>query len=130
MPPDTSKRGQLGQVIAHHRSELSMSQHNLATKTRSSIKEVDRWEKGDLVPTTTEWQRLRATFHQLNAAHFRDLYAAAAAEQLGIEEARTSVDDKRDGGGGIWTLPSASSWTRCRTCARSPSMSTTTGRCP
>ncbi len=83
-----TKRQQLGEAIAFSRNDLGASKHNLADKTRSTIKEVDRWEQGELVPTSQEWQRMRQVFPAFNARNFLDLYAAAAAEQKSIEQAK------------------------------------------
>ena len=93
-----SKRQQIGELIAFQRGEISMSKHNLADKTRSTTNNVERWERGDLVPTTQEWQRMRAVFPQLGAggaagSKYRELFDAAAAEQLASENARNTAKD-------------------------------------
>lgn len=56
------------------------------------------WESGDATPTTQEWQRLRAIFPALSSAgsRYAELYRAAAAEQLAIEQAREAKADEKD----------------------------------
>jgi len=91
-PPVTAKtkRQVLGELIAFNRAQINISKHNLADKTRSTIKEVERWERGDLCPTSQEWQRMRAVFPPLSGAgnRYREVFDAAAAEQRAIEDAR------------------------------------------
>lgn len=93
-----SKRRQFGDAIAFLRGEAGISKHNLADKTRTTVKIVEGWEAGDNVPTTQEWQRLRAIFPALSSAgsRYAQLYGAAAAEQLAIEQAREAKADERD----------------------------------
>ena len=84
-----TKRQQLGEAISFLRGELNMSRHNLADKTRSTTRDVERWERGELCPTTQEWQRMRAVFPQLTGQRYRDLHGGAALEQLrGSAQAR------------------------------------------
>lgn len=89
-----TKRQQLGELIEFHRLELNMSKHALADKTRATTKDVDRWGRGDLVPTTQEWQRMRLVFPVINAGNrYRELFEGAAAEQLAIETARQTAKE-------------------------------------
>ena len=76
-----TKRQELGEVIAFMREESHMTRHNLADKIRSSTPNVERMERGDLCPTTQEWQRMRAVFPKLTASRYRDLHNGAALEQ-------------------------------------------------
>lgn len=93
-----TKRRQLGESIAFLRSELHLSKHNLADKTRTTIKIVEAWEAGETVPTAQEWQRMRGVFPSLAPASskLRELYQAAAAEQLAIEQAKDAKPEGRD----------------------------------
>jgi hypothetical protein len=90
-----TKRQQLGELIGFQRTEQGMSKHNLADKTRTTTNIVERWEGGTLVPTLQEWQRMRDVFPPLKAGggtggRYRELFDAAAAEQLAIETAKES----------------------------------------
>lgn len=93
-----SKRRQFGEAIAFLRGEGGLSKHNLADKTRTTTKIVDTWEAGENVPTTQEWQRMRAIFPALSSAgsRYAELYRAAAAEQLAVEQAREAKSDEKD----------------------------------
>lgn len=95
-----SKRRQLGEAIAFLRDDLGISKHQLADKTRVTIKIVDAWESGDQVPTAQEWQRMRSIFPSLAPASYklRDLYQSAAAEQLAFEQAKESAEAKDEEG--------------------------------
>jgi hypothetical protein len=93
-----SKRRQLGEAIAFLRGELSITRHSLGDKTRATVKIVEAWEAGDTVPTAQEWQRMRAIFPVLSSAgsRYNELYRAAAAEQLALEQAREAKHDEKD----------------------------------
>lgn len=93
-----SKRRQLGEAIAFLRGEMNLNKHHLADKTRTTTKIVDGWEAGDIVPTTQEWQRMRAIFPPLSSAgsRYAELFRAAAAEQLAIEQAREAKSEEKD----------------------------------
>lgn len=86
-----SKRKQFGDALAFIRGEANLSRHIVADKTRVTTKIVEGWESGDSVPSTGEWQRLRAVFPPMASAssRYRDLYAAAVAEHLAVEQAKT-----------------------------------------
>lgn len=91
--PSKTKRQQLGELLAWLRSEQSMSTHNVADKTKVTTKDVSRWERGDLVSTSQEWNILGAVFPQLRGGvgnRHRELYDGAAAEQRAIEQARNA----------------------------------------
>lgn len=94
-----TKRVQLGELIAFLREGQTMSRHNLADKTRSTVRDVERWERGELVPTTQEWQRMRGVFAQLLSpgSEYRKLFDAAAAEQKAIEDARQAAPTQSGG---------------------------------
>jgi transcriptional regulator with XRE-family HTH domain len=87
------KRRQLGEAIALLRGEANLSKHHLADKTRTTVKIVESWEAGDSVPTTQEWQRMRAVFPRLSPAgsQYAEMYRAASAEQRAIEQAAMEV---------------------------------------
>jgi hypothetical protein len=93
-----SKRRQLGDAITFLRIEAQLSKYNLADKTRTTIKIVESWEAGETVPTAQEWQRMRAVFPSLAPANYRlrELYQAAAAEQLAQEQAKDAKPEGRD----------------------------------
>jgi transcriptional regulator with XRE-family HTH domain len=93
-----SKRRQFGEALAFLRGEAGLSKHNLADKTRTTTKIVDTWETGESAPTAPEWQRMRAIFPAFSSAgsRYAELYRAAAAEQLAVEQARVSKSDERD----------------------------------
>lgn len=93
-----SKRRQLGEAISFLRGETSMSRHNLADKTRTTVKIIEGWEAGKFPPSTQEWQRLRAIFPPLNAvgSQYIELFRAAAAEQLALEQAKPVEEQERD----------------------------------
>jgi transcriptional regulator with XRE-family HTH domain len=95
-----SKRRQFGEALAFLRGEAGLSKHNLADKTRTTTKIVDAWEAGETMPTSQEWQRMRAIFPAFSSAGSRygELYRAAAAEQLAVEQAR---EVKADEGGDL-----------------------------
>lgn len=93
-----SKRRQLGDAIAFLRGEMNLNKHHLADNTRTTTKIVDAWEAGEVVPTTQEWQRMRSIFPPLSSAGSRygELFRAAAAEQLAIEQAREAKSEEKD----------------------------------
>lgn len=89
-------RVKLGELLAAQRATTAMTRHNLADKTRSTSKFVERWETGDLTPSVQEWQRLRAVFPALNATPHLELFKAAAAEQLASEQHKVQVVEARE----------------------------------
>jgi len=93
-----SKRRQLGAAIAFLRGEINLSKHALAEKTRTTTKIVEGWEAGDLAPTTQEWQRMRSIFPAFASAGstYAELFRAAAAEQLAIEQAREAKSEEKN----------------------------------
>ena len=88
-----TKRQLLGELIAAQRASIpNMTRHHLGDKARVTDKIIERWERGDRVPTNQEWQRLRAVFPPLDRGNrYRELFEAAAAEQFEIEQARKDV---------------------------------------
>ncbi len=93
-----SKRRQFGEAIAFLRGEISMSKHTLGDKARVPVKIVEGWEAGESVPTSQEWQRMRSVFPPLasSGSRYAELYRAAAAEQLAIEQAREAKVEEKD----------------------------------
>lgn len=77
-----SRRRELGLLLEKCRVDLNMTRHSVADKARSSSANVERWERGDLCPSSQEFSRLRVVFPKLTAQMFKDLFNGAALEQL------------------------------------------------
>lgn len=77
----STKRQEIGALIAELRAEMNMTRHTLGDKTRNSVANVERWEAGSLCPSSSEWSRITAVWTKLHAAKYKDLYRQAAIEQ-------------------------------------------------
>jgi hypothetical protein len=88
-----TKRQELGEVLAHLRGEAGHSRHHVADRIKSTTANVERIERGDLCPSAPEWSRYRSILYKrLSETRFRDLYSAAALEQLKEQEGISPAD--------------------------------------
>ncbi|HEY4057079.1 MAG TPA: hypothetical protein VGM39_10750 [Kofleriaceae bacterium] len=77
--PQQTARQRLGELITHYLDERQLTDNRVSRTCSASERDVDAWKRGELVPSSEQWSKLkRACNHALG--RFAELYQCARKE--------------------------------------------------
>lgn len=88
-------RERLGQLIEHYMNERDCDDRRVARTCSASPADVERWRRGELVPSPEQWAKLKRSVNHA-FGRFADVYQRARAEdeQEARERAAKSVQER------------------------------------